>query len=142
MELIKHIPVWLLGMIVGAAVISYIASEIISSPYSLPVRIAAVLVFSAGLFCIGVSDEYDVAQADMQKLKDAVVVAQQKSAVVNTQIQTQIVHDTKIVHDTQLVLQTKIVHDAPIIDNDCHSVSPDAIKILNDAAIYPLKGAK
>jgi hypothetical protein len=67
------------------------------------------------------------------ELEAKVKLAEDKSVVVNKEIEYKFIDRVKIVHDTKIVVQEKIREIEKIVDAKCE-VAPEAIDILNRAA--------
>jgi hypothetical protein len=110
----------------------------------LPLEILSIVSLALGVYLYGNYSAQTVWQQRIIQLQHEVEVAQQKSAVVNTQIVKQIQVQHKVIHDKQIVIQERIKEVANKIDAEC-LVDKQAVDILNGASVYPNKlnqGAK
>jgi preprotein translocase subunit SecF len=107
--------------------------------WRLIIQVVGVIALGAGLYMKGgyeVEIEWRNRVAEMEaKLKQA----EEKSAKVNTVIETKVVTKVKHIKDVQVKLQKEIVEREKIINGEC-TVSPEAIELLNRAAERPVAG--
>ena len=104
--------------------------------YKSLVQILGVVLLAAGIYWkggYGVEMEWRARVAELEaKLK----IAEQKSAEVNTVIETKVVTQVKHIKDTQVKIQKQIVEREKVINGECE-VPAEAIEILNKAAERP-----
>lgn len=109
--------------------------------YKTLVQILGVVLLAAGIYWkggYGVEMEWRSRVAELEaKLK----LAEEKSAEVNTVIETKVVTKVKHIKDTQVKIQKQIVEKEKVINGECE-VSAEAIELLNKAAERPTGEAK
>lgn len=102
-------------------------------PYTTIISFFSTIVFMFGIFFKG---GYSVEEEWKQKIKELekeVEIAQAKSQVVNSQIETQIVEKVKTVKEKVYVTSTKIKENQVFIDNEC--IVPDVARLLYNSAV-------
>jgi hypothetical protein len=109
--------------------------------YKSLVQIIGVVLLVAGIYWkggYGVEMEWRTKVAELEaKLK----LAEEKSAQVNTVIETKVVTKVKHIKDTQVKIQKQIVEREKLINGSCE-VSAETIELLNLAAERPQGAAK
>ena len=104
--------------------------------YKTLIQNIGVVLLVAGIYWkggYGVEMEWRNRVAELEaKLK----IAEEKSAEVNTVIETKVVTKVKHIKDTQVKIQKQIVEKEKIINGECE-VSAEAIELLNKAAERP-----
>jgi hypothetical protein len=107
--------------------------------YKTLIQILGVILLAVGIYWkggYGVEMEWRSKVAEMEaKLKQA----EEKSAKVNTVIETKVVTKVKHIKDVQVKLQKEIVEREKVINGECE-VPAEAIEILNRAAERPAAG--
>ena len=109
-------------------------------PYSGLTRILGTILLTSGIYFYGGYSTEASWRDRVKELEDKVAVSEQKSKDNNVQIKTVYVDRVKVVQDTKIVMQEKIINVANKLDAKCE-VIPDALSILNEAAMNP-KGKK
>lgn len=102
-------------------------------PYTTIISFVSTIVFMFGIFFKGgysVEEEWKQKIAELEK---EIEIAQAKSQVVNSQVETQIVEKVKTVKEKVYVTSSKIKENQSIIDNEC--VVPDVARLLYNSAI-------
>jgi len=137
MWILNFIPDFIihLGVLISVAALlaTVFLNQFIPPLYEMPIKILAIVVLAASLWLEGASANQESWMAKVTELEAKIRVAEEKSAVVNTQIEYKFVDRVKVVRDTQVVIQEKIVQVEKIVDAKC-DVAPEAIDILNRAA--------
>lgn len=109
--------------------------------YKTLVQIIGVVLLVAGIYWkggYGVEMEWRSKVAELEaKLK----LAEEKSAEVNTVIETKVVTKVKHIKDTQVKIQKQIVEKEKVINGEC-VVPAEAIELLNKAAERPVGETK
>jgi len=135
LHLIVH-GITVLGVI--SFLISIFAKKIpIISNYGVILGLVSLLILVLGVYLeggYGVEMMWRNKAADLQK---QVALAEEKSNTVNTVIETKVVKEIQTVHDMQIKWKDKLVTITEKIDSQC-TVDPDAIDLLNKAAMNPL----
>lgn len=129
-DLAIHLAVFA-GIVILLAVI--FLGDLIPAMYRVPAQIFGVVLLAGSLWLEGASYNQDVWEARVAELEAKVQQAEQKSAVVNKEIEYKFIDKVKVVHDTQVVIQEKIREVEKLVDAKCE-VAPEAIDILNRAA--------
>lgn len=143
MWLTSIIPAWIIHTImlmgVVGSVVSLLASSIpVLGRNSLPILALSLLLLSIGFFGEGVIHNETAWKLKLAKMEQRALKAETDAAKENVKIVEKIVEKIKVVTDTKVVIQRDLVEAAPIIDQQC-VVDPEAIIILNKAAVFPIK---
>ena len=137
MWLLNFIPDFVihLGVLVGvlALLATVFLDKFIPPLYETPIKILAIVVLAASLWLEGANANQASWMAKVAELEEKVKLAEEKSAVVNTQIEYKFLDRVKVVTETKVVIQEKIREVEKIVDAKCE-VAPEAIDILNRAA--------
>ena len=137
MWLLNFIPDFVihLGVLVGvlALLATVFLDKFIPPLYETPIKILAIVVLAASLWLEGANANQASWMAKVAELEEKVRLAEEKSAVVNTQIEYKFLDRVKVVTETKVVIQEKIREVEKIVDAKCE-VAPEAIDILNRAA--------
>ena len=107
------------------------------SNYGVTLGLVSIVVLVLGVYLeggYGVEMMWRDKAADLQK---QIALSEEKSKTVNAVIETQIVKEVQTVHDVKIKLQDRLVTIKEKIDAEC-TVDPDAIDLLNKAAMNPL----
>ena len=104
--------------------------------YAPALRLAGICCLVIGVFFKGGESVEAVWRARVAALEEQVRVAEAKSAVINTVIETVYVDRVQVVTDTKVVVQNRIRNSANRIDRVCR-VEPEVISILNQSARTP-----
>jgi hypothetical protein len=104
--------------------------------YAPALRLAGICCLVVGVFFKGGESVEAVWRARVAALEEQVRVAEAKSAVINTVIETVYVDRVQVVTDTKVVVQNRIRNSANRIDRVCR-VEPEVISILNQSARTP-----
>lgn len=137
MWLLNFIPDFVihLGVIVGIAglLATFFLDRFPPMPYVTLIQILAMFVLSASLWLEGANYNQTSWMDKVAELEAKVKLAEDKSLVVNKEIEYKFIDRVKVVHDTQVVVQEKIREVEKLVDARCE-VAPEAIDILNRAA--------
>jgi hypothetical protein len=137
MWILNFIPDFVVHLAVAAGIVALLVTaflgDLIPAIYKMPVQIAGIVVLALSLWLEGASYNQDVWEARVAELEARVQQAEEKSAVVNKEIEYKFIDRVKVVHDTKVVIQEKIREVEKIVDAKCE-VAPEAIDILNRAA--------
>jgi hypothetical protein len=137
MWLLNFIPDFVIHLAVltglAAVVLTTFFGSIIPALYKMPVQVAGVVVLAGSLWLEGASANQASWMAKVAELEAKIKKAEEKSAVVNTQIEYKFLDRVKVVTETKVVIQEKIHEVEKLVDAKCE-VAPEAIDILNRAA--------
>lgn len=137
MWILNFIPDFVVHLAVAAGIVALLVTaflgDLIPVIYKMPVQIAGIVVLALSLWLEGASYNQDVWEAKVTELEAKVQQAEEKSAVVNKEIEYKFIDKVKVVHDTKVVIQEKIREVEKIVDAKCE-VAPEAIDILNRSA--------
>ena len=137
MWLLNFIPDFIIHLAVlaglAAVVLTTFFGSVIPAMYKMPVQVAGVVVLAASLWLEGANANQSSWMAKVAELEAKVKEAEEKSAVVNTQIEYKFLDRVKVVTETKVVIQEKIREVEKLVDAKCE-VAPEAIDILNRAA--------
>jgi len=109
-------------------------------PYKEPIHILSIVLMVVGVYFYG---GYGVEMDWRKKAEEAqakVAAAEQKSTEANIALEQERKKKQKVITEYAVTIKERIVEKEKIIDAAC-VVAPEAIGILNDAALGPL-GAK
>jgi len=123
--------------IVGFAISIFAKKIPFISSYGVMLGLISLLILVLGVYLeggYGVEMMWRNKAADLQK---QIAIAEEKSKTVNAVIETQVVKELQTVHDVQVKWKEKLVTITEKIDAQC-TVDPDAIDLLNKAAMNPL----
>lgn len=145
MWILKFLPAWifqafiLLGLV--GIILSFFASffaRFIPTLHSvkLPIQILSVCFLVFGSYIWGGISNHKAWELKVKKLQEKVLVAEQKSKRVNTEIEYKYIDKVKLIKEVQFVVREKIKEVAVRIDAECN-ITPEAIDILNTAASNP-----
>jgi hypothetical protein len=137
MWILNFIPDFVVHLAVAAGIVALLVTaflgDLIPAIYKMPVQIAGIVVLALSLWLEGASYNQDVWEAKVKELEAKVQQAEEKSAVVNKEIEYKFIDKVRVVHDTKVVIQEKIREVEKIVDAKCE-VAPEAIDILNRSA--------
>lgn len=139
--LLALLPVgaWYVLLVLGiAAVVASIFLKIVPliSQYSLPIKWSGIAVIVLSTWMLGGFANEEKWKARVAELEAKVLVAEAKSAKINTVIETVYVDRVKVVTDTRVALQNTIRKSANKLDQTCR-IPEQAITILNQSAGNP-----
>lgn len=125
----------------SAGIVLYIASKLVTwipmmGQYKLPAEIVGVVLLVVGAYFYG---GYGVQKAWLERvaeLEAKVKIAEEKSQVVNTVIQTKIVERVKIVEKQVEVVKKEIEIQREVINAEC-KINDVAIELYNKAISDP-----
>ena len=125
----------------SAGIVLYIASKLVTwipmmGQYKLPAEIVGVVLVVVGAYFYG---GYGVQKAWLERvaeLEAKVKIAEEKSQVVNTVIQTKIVERVKIVEKQVEVVKKEIEIQREVINAEC-KINDVAIELYNKAISDP-----
>jgi hypothetical protein len=137
MWILNFIPDFVVHLAVAAGIVALLVTaflgDLIPAIYKIPVQIAGIVVLALSLWLEGAGYNQDVWETKVAELEAKVKLAEEKSVVVNKEIEYKFIDKVKVVHDTKVVIQEKIREVEKIVDAKCE-VAPEAIDILNRAA--------
>jgi len=136
--------IWITYIIMILGLGLYVASKLVSwlpmiNKYKLPFEIIGVVLIALGSYLYGSHGTEMVWREKVKSAEELVKVAEEKSKEATGKIQVKIVEKIKVVKDTQYVIQETIKEVEKKIDAEC-KVAPEAIDILNSAALNKLPG--
>ena len=136
--MLSFVPDWIFQALIVSCVIAILASYVLKRipfvrVYNAPIRIIAVVILIATVWIEGGRDVEAAWKAKVEELEAKVKESEEKSKVVNTEIQIKYRDRVKTVVEVQEVIKEKIKEVAVMIDKDC-KVDPQAITILNNSA--------
>ena len=125
----------------SAGIVLYIASKLVTwipmmGQYKLPAEVVGVVLLVVGAYFYG---GYGVQKAWLERvaeLEAKVKIAEEKSQVVNTVIQTKIVERVKIVEKQVEVVKKEIEIQREVINAEC-KINDVAIELYNKAISDP-----
>ena len=128
-------------IMLSAGIVLYIASKLVTwipmmGQYKLPAEIVGVVLVVVGAYFYG---GYGVQKAWLERvaeLEAKVKIAEEKSQVVNTVIQTKIVERVKIVEKQVEVVKKEIEIQREVINAEC-KINDVAIELYNKAISDP-----
>jgi predicted membrane protein len=128
-------------IMLSAGIVLYIASKLVTwipmmGQYKLPAEIVGVVLLVVGAYFYG---GYGVQKAWLERvaeLEAKVKIAEEKSQVVNTVIQTKIVERVKIVEKQVEVVKKEIEIQREVINAEC-KINDVAIELYNKAISDP-----
>lgn len=135
--------VWIVHAILIAGIVGFAASFFFGfvirylpaiAPYRMIVQIVSIILLVAGVYFKGGYSVEMEWRKKVSELEAKIAVAEQQSKDANAEIKTVYVDRVKVVKETQVVIQEKIKNVEVKIDAQC-KVAPDAITILNEAAV-------
>ena len=97
------------------------------------IQIVSSILLAAGIYWYGGYSVEMIWRNEVAKLEEKVKAAEEKSSVVNKEIEIVYRDRVRIVKQDVVVLQEKIREVEKVIDRGC-VVAPEAISILNEAA--------
>jgi uncharacterized coiled-coil protein SlyX len=141
MWILDFLPSWIFHLIVVAGVGGILASTVLKfipfiSNYKLPIQVGSVILLAFGLYMEGGISNQEKWEARVKELEAKVAIAEEQSKTANVALSAAVKEKTQLVKQTQVVIQEKLVKVKEQIDATC-TVSPDAIKLLNEAAELP-----
>jgi uncharacterized coiled-coil protein SlyX len=141
MWILDFLPSWIFHLIVVAGVGGILASAVLKfipfiSNYKLPIQVGSVILLAFGLYMEGGISNQEKWEARVKELEAKVAIAEEQSKTANVALSAAVKEKTQLVKQTQVVIQEKLVKVKEQIDATC-TVSPDAIKLLNEAAELP-----
>jgi hypothetical protein len=146
MWILSFIPDFVFHLIVIVSILGLIAATFFGfipflGKYALPVKIVSVIFLVFGVWFEGAISNNNSWLEKVRILEKKIAEAEIKSAEANTKLVSQIAIKNKEIAKVQTELRNRIREAANIMDAEC-KVSPDAINIMNDAAIGPKGGKK
>ena len=135
---------WIVNIVFIVGLVGTIAGFFIKfipfvNTYRLPVQVVSIVLLCLGIYLKG---GYSVEMAWRERVSDLekqIEVAQAKSDQANKDLVAEREKKTKVIKEVQVVIQERIKEVSKKIDAEC-KVAPEAISILNDAALN-VKGA-
>jgi len=145
-HIILNIPTWVWPAIAGAGYGAWIVTGILAhfpniKPYAVIIKPICIVITIFGIFMYGGAGVISIYQAEIQAMEEKVAVAEQKSDDANKLIEQKSKQKIKIIHDRQIVYKERIKEIEKRIDQEC-KFDKDALDILNNAAVNPLKSNK
>ena len=104
--------------------------------WRLIIQVVGVMALGVGLYMKGGYEVEQQWRAKAAAFQQKVDIAAEQSKTANAEVQTKIVTKLKVIHDTKVVTKQVLKEVATTIDAECR-VTPDAIKVLNQAASRP-----
>lgn len=140
---ISNIPGWIWPSLIVFGVLlhffySFIPTFTPMAPFLKLIGSILIIISSFMLGSLSISDFY---QSQINEMKQKVKIAEEKSQELDKKLEEKTKEKNKIVHDVQIVYKTRIKEITKIIDAKC-KFDPEASKILNDAAVNPIKDIK
>lgn len=141
MFLLDFLPTWIFHLIALAGIGGILASTVLKfipfiSNYRLPIQVGSVILLAFGLYMSGGAANQEKWEARVKELEAKVAVAEEQSKTANAELTSAIKEKKQVVKQAQVIIQEKIVKVKEEIDSNC-KVSPEAIKLLNEAAELP-----
>jgi preprotein translocase subunit SecD len=135
---------WIVNIVFIIGLVGTIAGFFIKfipfiNTYKLPVQVVSTILLCLGIYLKG---GYSVEMQWRERVSDLekqIQVAEAKSDQANKDLVTEREKKTKVIKEVQVVIQERIKEVSKKIDAEC-KVAPEAISILNDAALN-VKGA-
>jgi hypothetical protein len=146
MWILSFLPDWIFHLIVIAGILGLLASTFFGfipfiKQYTLPVKIISILLLVLGVWFEGAISNNNAWLEKVHALEKKVAEAEIKSAQANTALTSAIAEKNKAVAKVQSELKNKIREISTTIDAEC-KVSPEVVKVLNEAAMPGPKGGK
>lgn len=135
---------WIVNIVFFAGVIGTLIGFFVKfipfvNTYRLPVQVVSIIILCLGIYLKG---GYSVEMQWRERVRDLeqqIQVAQAKSDQANKDLIAEREKKNKVIKEVQVVIQERIKEVSKKIDAEC-KVAPEAITILNDAALN-VKGA-
>ena len=145
-EVLGNLPSWLWPAIAGGGFAIYFFSGILAhlpqfKPYAMFIKPIAGIIMVSGIFMYGGAGVTAIYQEELKDAQHKVELAEEKSNSANDLLAQKTQTKTKVIHDVQVVYKDRIKEITKTIDADC-KFDVEASKILNDAAVNPIKGTK
>ena len=144
--LFSLLPDWIFHLIVFVGILGLLAATFFGfipfvSKYTIPVKVASILLLVVGVWFEGGLSNNQAWMDKVHALEKKIAEAEAKSAEANTLLTSKIAEKNKEIASIQASLKNKIRQVASVIDSEC-KISPEAISILNEAAMPGPKGGK
>lgn len=144
--ILSHLPDFIFHLIVLVAILGLLASTFFGfipfvNKYTLPIKVASIVILVIGIWFEGAISNNNAWLEKVHALEKKIAEVEAKSAEANTALVSQIAAKKAELIKTQNELKNRIRESASIMDSEC-KISPDAINIINDAAIGPKGGKK
>jgi len=145
-HIIGNIPTWVWPAIAGAGYGAWIVTGILShfpniKTYAVVIKPVCIIITIFGIFMYGGAGVISIYQAEIQAMEKKVAIAEQKSDDANKLIEQKSKQKIKVIHDRQIVYKERIKEIEKRIDQEC-KFDKDALDVLNNAALNPLKSNK
>lgn len=101
--------------------------------YSKIVQIVSIIVLTWGIYLQGSYSTEIIWQKKVTELEQKLLIAQEKSAIVNSNLEKKVVKNNNIIHSKTNKTIEYIDREIVKYNNHCY-ISPEVITILNDAA--------
>ena len=101
--------------------------------YLIPLQLLSILLLVAGIYYSGVTANEAKWQAEVKKLKEDVLIAEERSRNISAKVEYVFLDRVQKVKDVQVVVQEKLRDISVSIDSQC-KVSPEAVDLVNAAA--------
>jgi hypothetical protein len=145
-EVLGNLPSWLWPALAGGSFVINLLSGILShlpqfKPWHAFIKPVSWIGILVGVFMYGGAGVTAIYQEELKDAQHKVELAEEKSNSANDLLAQKTQIKTKVIHDVQVVYKDRIKEVTKTIDADCKFDS-EASKILNDAAVNPIKATK
>jgi len=146
MWILNFLPDWIFHLIVIAGILGLLASTFFGflpfiRQYTLPVKVVSIVLLVIGVWFEGAISNNNSWLEKVRALEKKVAEAEIKSSQANVALTSAIAEKNRAVANSQFQLKNKIKEISSTIDAEC-KVSPEVIKVLNEAAMPGPKGGK
>lgn len=132
--ILKYIPDWFSWALLIAGLSGYFLTRLAPrTPYTLLLKIVSAMLVGVTIFIFGVQYSNHAWTAAGQELQQKVLVAEQQSTAVNTQVEQKLVFKTQIVRERGADVVQYIDREVVKWDTTC-VIPPEFVSAHNQAA--------